>query len=142
MKVRSESDFLFEPDPDDGKEAYISFAFQHGANVMDLIAWHPSNPGRWRWRIGDSPFLNPDAFERKWPGDAPLQIHRTPLDFLISGAQGIVILDWSATSDIRRLALEDAISGPCDIIERLDAILRRPVRMPRLLRTEAPRAAA
>ncbi|MGD9714034.1 MAG: hypothetical protein AB7V46_18540 [Thermomicrobiales bacterium] len=140
-KVRPEGDYHFIPDPEDGKEAFISFACQ-GSNVVDLIAWHPAAPSKWRWRIGETPVLNVDAINRRWPNEGPLQVHRNPLDHLRAGAEGLVVLDWAANSDIRRLALVDAIAGPADVINRIDRILRTPVRMPRLLRSEPPRAAA
>lgn len=141
MKVRPEGRYHFIPDPDDGREAFVSLAFYRG-NIVDLIAWHPAAPTNWRWRVGETPILNVDVMEQKWPGDGPLKIYATPLDYLCGGADGVVILDWSATSDIRRLALEDAICGPQGIINRLDAILRKPVRMPRFQRLESTRAAA
>ena len=141
MRVQPEGKYGFVPDPEDGKEAYISFS-RHRGGVSDLIAWHPASPANWRWRIGDEPLLNLDNLERRWPGEGPLKIHATPLDFLRGGAEGVVILDWSASRDIRRLAMEDAIVGPKAAIDRLDSMLRAPVRMPRFQRTEAPRAAA
>lgn len=141
MKVRPEGQYHFIPDPEEGKEAFVSIAFYRG-NIMDLIAWHPAAPANWRWRVGDTPILNIDAIEQKWPGDGPLKIYATPLDYLRGGCEGVVILDWNATSDIRRLALEDAICCPQAIIDRLDGILRKPVRMPRFQSMEAPRAAA
>ena len=140
MKVSPDGPTQFFPDPD-GREAYVSISTR-GSDVTDLIAWHPANPANWRWRIGDEPFLGIDAFERCWPGDGPLQIHATPLDFLRAGGEGLVVLDWNATSDIRRLAMVDAIAAPRSIVERIDKILRRPVRMPRWKVMEAPRAAA
>lgn len=141
MKVRADGDHHFIPDAEDGREAFVSFAF-HAGNIVDLVAWHPAVPGNWRWRIGDTPILNVDAMERRWPGDGPLMVFSTPLDCLRGGGDGVVILDWNATGDIRRLAMEDTICGPQAIIHRLDAILRTPVRMPRYRLMEMPRAAA
>lgn len=141
MKVRPDGEHYFIPDAEDGKEAFVSFAF-HGGNIVDLIAWHPAAPANWRWRAGGTTLLNIDAMERRWPGDGPLKVFATPLDCLRGRGEGVVILDWSAAGDIRRLALEDTICGPKTIIERLDVILRKPVRMPRFKHMGAPRAAA
>lgn len=104
--------------------------------VIDLIAWRTLAPDVWLWRNGDGWALGIDQITQPspWDGFREITLHATPLDWLRVGGEGAVILDWSAVSHIRKLALFDTLK--CDhptVQKRLSDILSTPERKPKII---------
>jgi len=98
-------------------------------------------PGeRWLSRMGSAWCLGEDHLYAN--SDSLTDPHRptgvaTPLDWLRVAGEAFCILDWDAR-DVRELVAVDAIRCTNRILEKtlIDAI-SKPVRLPRILRTEA-----
>ncbi|MFN0045538.1 MAG: hypothetical protein ACKVOS_03645 [Sphingorhabdus sp.] len=130
---------FFEPTSEPyGIDAVIMPVMDEG-EIVDLIAWRTLAPSALRWRNGDGWVLGIDAIQEPplWDGFREITLHATPLDWIRNGGNGAVILDWSAVSQIRKLALFDIIR--CDhpnVHQQLSAILSQPERKPKILGTE------
>ena len=61
--------------------------------IDDLIAFMPNNPGRWWRRRGDADLLGASNIT-PWRL-SPLTLHGSPLSWLLAGASGICITNWS-----------------------------------------------
>ena len=59
---------------------------------VDLVAWHPKVPARWWLRRGIAVLLGEIEIVHAEVYDEPIQVHRTPLDWLKAGGDGIVLL--------------------------------------------------
>ncbi len=62
--------------------------------IADLVAWHPSKPGRWHFLRGEAELILGERamFEAVMFGE-PLQLNRTPFAWLQAGCKGSVLLD-------------------------------------------------
>ena len=63
------------------------------AEVHDLIAFKPDDPGHWWLRRGEVNLLG-RANMTPWKL-SPTTIHETPLSWLRAGADGICVVDWA-----------------------------------------------
>lgn len=127
---------FFEPTIEPyGIDAVVMPVMEEGS-VSDIIAWRTTAPDAWLWRSGDGWALGIDeiASPSLWDGYREITLHATPLDWLRAGGDGAVILDWSAVSHIRKLALFDTVL--CDhptVQKRLTWILNTPDRKPKIV---------
>ena len=94
--IATSSDGLFELHPD-GDAAII---VPEGApevpgwtEVHELVAFMPSEPGGWWRRRGDADLLGASNIT-PWRL-SPLTLHGSPLSWLLAGASGICITNWS-----------------------------------------------
>lgn len=84
----------FDFDPSGG-EAIVIEALDESNRCVDLVSWRPSAPHRWRRMFGTAPALgmaaaaNPTTYIE----GLPLQLFRTPLEWLQSACDGAVLLD-------------------------------------------------
>lgn len=67
-------------------------------DIIDLVAWLPSNPTRWYWRVGTAAALGAEHLD----GDDPVPVVASPLEWLSASGDAVAILDWSPTSPIWR----------------------------------------
>ncbi len=106
-----------------------------GGSLVDLIAWRSLKPSDWHWRLGEAWALGADAADgTPWHGFASLVVHATPLAWLASGGDGLVILNWSSP-EVRRLNLFDELVCSDNLVaDRLERLLSRPARVPRVKR--------
>ena len=81
---------------EEGSEGVVVEALaEDGVTVLDLVTWRPSSPHRWRTLLGAAPALgmatavNPATYF----GGLPLQLYRTPLEWLQARCDGAVLLD-------------------------------------------------
>ena len=102
-------DGLFDPDP----AGHRWFAFDEFGSD-DVVLWHQETNASARW-FGSAFALGADAIETAatYSFDCALNIFRDPLDWLRSGRDGIVVLDWSlAFERLRhapRIAIEESL---------------------------------
>jgi hypothetical protein len=108
-------------------------------DLVDLAAWRPMQPNRWLLRTGSGWCLGEQAILGDWQGALTLQA--TPLDWLRSGCEGVVVLDWSS-SEVRQLANLQTVRVSDPAVGRmlLDT-LSRPARLPSIEPMEVARAA-
>ncbi len=66
------------------------------SDIVDLVAWRPSEPSRWWWRCGTAFALGDGLLD----GDEPVPVVGTPLAWLAAGGKALCILDWSILSPI------------------------------------------
>lgn len=102
----------FEPDPN-GVRALIFRATDRG-DVIDLVAWSPRSGKLASWRgqafcLGDEDAIwNPAT----WFDSSAIKVHRSPLEWLRSNREGIVIVNSSRVYEklrhCPRLAFADA----------------------------------
>jgi hypothetical protein len=106
MRVEGE---MWWPDPE-GRRAYVSPVRVHPrARLMeiatpqpwetarygvlaDLVAWHPTVPDRFALRRGDGVVLGSAPWRLSDEPSTELQVHRSPLDWLRAGTEGVVLL--------------------------------------------------
>ncbi len=93
--------------------------------VADLIAFRTIDPGRWWLLTGAGVLLNPTARDRADYMGEPLLIHRTPLDWMRAGGDGVVVLDWAAFLPLH-LGRVPLVAADLALGERLDEALNRP----------------
>ncbi len=86
---------LFEP-RDQGSPAVlvpVGWPDYRGWELDDIVAFYLDRPGRWWRRSGSAQLLG--GFNISEGRLRPLQIHATPLGWLIGKADGLVVIDWS-----------------------------------------------
>jgi hypothetical protein len=116
---------LFEIDPDDGKWAALQPIATPDNEVLDLLAWHPAEPARWRLLRGDGEALGLREIDLRQDRDGPLVCYETPLSWLRADGRGVCFLtrDYAAVQRIliaeRELAVETVELG-----KNLDRLLR------------------
>ena len=78
-----------------GREAVVVEAHDEAGDVLDLVAWMPERPDRWRAMFGTAPALGMGAATSTmtYIDGLPLQIYRTPLEWLQAAGDGAVLLD-------------------------------------------------
>jgi hypothetical protein len=64
------------------------------AGLIDLLAWLPTDPARWWWRVGTAAVLGDEMLQY----GEPVPVVETPLAWLASEGRSLCILDWSAQS--------------------------------------------
>lgn len=107
----------------DGSPAFVTPAW-HGLRLIDLVAWHPANPGHHATRYGVCDMLGEEAWERTL-------VWRSVYSWLRASCLGLVVLDplalgWLTTE---ALVAEDAAHQ-----RELQRALLRPVcELPRVL---------
>lgn len=66
--------------------------------LADLLAWHPEEPTRWHYRIGDpGAVLGGDNLDFAHAEGLPIGFATTPLDWLRGDCRGAVLLEICAT---------------------------------------------
>ena len=78
-----------------GREALVVEAQDEDGAVLDLVAWLPDKPERWRCLFGTAPALGMGAATATatYVEGLPLQLYRTPLEWLQAAGDGAVLLD-------------------------------------------------
>jgi hypothetical protein len=105
---------LFEP-AETGTTAIV-VAEVVGGEVIDLIAFHPSTPGRWWLRLGAAELLGAENLgERVFP----TIIRANPLRWLQGGGRGVCIVNWGF-DPLARLAFAGPLRAPAHIKLRLE----------------------
>jgi hypothetical protein len=98
--------------------------------VVDFVAFSPSSPGRWALRLGAATELG--MIEPQYCGPAPVPVHRSPIEWLRAGCNGIALLT-------RNPCEAERILRECGTIEAEDAAhafeLRRLVLLPPYVNT-------
>jgi hypothetical protein len=106
----------------------------HGPDLdlVDLVAWRPSNPARWRLRLGFADFLGEVHADYAALLYGPLRLFNSPLSWLRAGCDGAVLLD--AKFGLSTLRDASAVFGDDrEHIQAIDRLLRQPILpMPRL----------
>lgn len=78
-----------------GSEAIVVEAQDEVGDVIDLVAWTPERPDRWRRLFGTAAALGMAAATSTvtYIEGLPLQLYRTPLEWLQASCDGAVLLD-------------------------------------------------
>ena len=58
--------------------------------IVDLVAWHPSEPLRWALRVGSAEWIG--CIEPQYLDPEPVRVHRSVFDWLRAGCSGLVPL--------------------------------------------------
>ena len=93
---------------------------------IDLVAWFPGEPARWWLRRGTAVLLGEIEVVCAEVYDEPIQVRRTPLDWLKAGGDGIVILADPATASLYLRAIKIVAEDVSHGLE-LERSLRPPV---------------
>lgn len=116
-------DNLFEID-DAGRWAALQPVEDAGGELVDIIAWHPAAPDRWRLMTGEGEALG--LIELDMVGeDGPIICYGSPLSWLRAGGKGVCLLthDWAVVQ--RVLAGERRVGTETPELGRLlDKLLR------------------
>jgi hypothetical protein len=107
-------------------------------DLVDLVAWRPSDARKWWLRRGVGSLLNPGAVLHAEITREPLPVYSTPLQWLRAAGQGIVILDWSANLQLYLGGVERIVPDSRALGEAIDRRLRAPApTMPKIQRRAA-----
>lgn len=129
---------IFQPG---GDRTYIVQPVFDGDVLIDIVAWHTTQPQKWLWRTGAAWALNVDAIAKNSWQDEPLAVDATPLDWLRNGADGLCILNWDSP-EIRTLLRVPSIVAEMSIFGQLRASLMKPLYFPTIsVRAEVKYAA-
>lgn len=88
----------WEPDPDggervlvvpvwDGPACHPELASYHPADIIDLVAWRPSDPATLYLRLGIVTVLGVDGLRQARDTASPLRLHRTVEGFVRGGGE-------------------------------------------------------
>ena len=93
-------DNLFEVD-DAGRRAALQPVEDAGGAVVDIIAWHPGNPDRWRFLTGEGEALGLIELELL-PEEETIICYSSPLSWLRAGGRGLCLLasDWAVVQRV------------------------------------------
>jgi hypothetical protein len=125
--------------PTEGAPLHFVTPVRVAGELIDLCCWRPMLPNRWLLRTGVGWCLGEDASIGDW--DCSVTLRATPLEWLRSGCDGAVILDW-ASPEVRQLANLQTVRVSDPAVGRmlLDA-LSRPARLPNIAQVEVAHAA-
>ena len=66
-------------------------------DVVDLVAWHPEDPGRWWLRRGDAtPIIGARELRIAGHFNTPIELYETPQAWARAGGHGVAVLIWGA----------------------------------------------
>lgn len=122
---------FWQPD-EAGRRLVVTPLIESGC-VLDIVAFDPKEPNAWYLRTGEGWALGHDALARAaqcWPGDAPIVLHATPMEWLASGCEGACVAQWT---DEARRAIRDLAACEVRTAEFARALrleLTRPPRIP------------
>lgn len=97
---------------DEGPAAFLVAVPDPTGAPADILAFNASTPRQWWLRRGDAAILGEPALDRAMALDEPLPVLSSPLDWLIAGGSGVVLLGppqhWrAALAGARRLLVDD-----------------------------------
>jgi hypothetical protein len=93
---------LFEID-EGGRWSVLQPVAPDGETILDLLAWHPCRPDRWRLLTGDAIALGEREIDlHDSELDGPLPVFATPLAWLQAGGRGVCLLrqTWQAAQRV------------------------------------------
>jgi hypothetical protein len=134
-RARLGGDGSFEPDPDGVSvivQPILAAEREWGdPGILDLIAWHSSDPSRWWWRRGDGWLLGEHLLEDR---GEPVACVQTPLDWLRAGGDALCLLDWAAPPQLwEALRHGPALRFTCpNLRARVQHHLTQSIRLPDL----------
>ena len=146
-RVRPVGSALFEPNPDSNLGAFIlpvrvdypdtpespdPEAVIEGGDIVDLVAFDPEVGAQWILRAGNAEWLG--ACPPQYLDPPPVPLHRSPIDWLRAGCEGVVCLA-RAPIEIHRFLCRFAALDVADDrhAEELQALLERPPTHPEIL---------
>lgn len=82
------------------KVSVLPVRSDHG-EIVDFVAWEPTDPWSWWVHCADQKWLGLDYAEfRRWhaeEGGPRIVVYETPAQWLAAGRRGLVVLDWRLT---------------------------------------------
>ena len=118
-------DDLFEID-DEGTWAILQPIAPDAETIVDIVAWHPCWPERWRVLRGDGVALGEQEIDLHDPErDGPLPVYATPLACLRADGRGVCLLrpTWQVAQDLLG-TLPELVADTVELGARLDELLR------------------
>jgi hypothetical protein len=95
--------------------------------ILDLVAFDPANPSNVQTLLGE-PLLGGLEVERASYLREPLRLYGSPLSWLQASGDGAVILDWEHFPHLALSTVDRVICESFALAERLDRVLRQPMR--------------
>jgi len=124
--VRAHGDGLFEID-EAGRApmAVLQPVEQASGEIVDLIAWHPAAPDKWRSLRGDAEILGASAIDGLRFEDELLRIYETPLSWWHSHEPNkVCFLSWRPSVIKNALMFDDGLWVESEsVADRLDVAL-------------------
>ena len=122
----------YVPDPNGGRALVVPV--YDGDELVDLVAFHTITPERWLLRHGAGWALGLEGSVERYRWGDPLPMHKTPLDWLKAGCDGLCVIDWEAPevrtlTDFPRLLIRDEA-----LKRRTIAALTKPSRLPQIIK--------
>ena len=133
----------FSFDPDGIEATVVEVRGPDAVTVLDLLAWVPAVPDRWFVAVGGAPALGMAcaANAATYATRLPLQLHRTPQEWLMDRCFGAVLLDIDAGVEwLVDLPLADTIAVRDDAHARQVDMARRRLGLSRHQRLVVPAA--
>ena len=101
--------------------------------LIDLIAFSPSTPRAFWVLTGKAGLLGYEAATRAEHFQEPLFLHETPLDWLKSGGEGSVILNWKHYWPLYFGRVREIRVGSEAFGERVHGLMSRPFPVPEVM---------
>lgn len=100
-------DFGFWEPCDNGRPAFVQPALVGGAfsEILDLIAWFPSDPSACFQRTGHGPLLGWAWLDAARFNCLPVTLRASPLDWLRHGGSGVAVCNWFVAGSLLRGAV-------------------------------------
>ena len=120
---------LYQPAPS-GREAFVVSVRDPFDAVIDLCAWLPDGPRQWWLRKGVGAVLGAVVADYANAMDQALQIFGSPLDWVRTGGQGAVVLDWHASAlwALHLSGVEKFLCADREIAAHLDDVTEKECR--------------
>lgn len=133
--VAPDGDGLYRPAEIGTRAIILGVRDESTCELIDLLAFPPERPDRWRRRTGLADFLGREAVMRAGFTGEALDVFPDPLSWLRAGGYGAVILDWSVSLRLHFAGIPEIRAATADLGRRVDdRIQREPdLRRPRVV---------
>lgn len=128
--------------PSDEGEPWVILPVYDDWELVDLVAFPTSAPDNWLLRLGVGWLLGLNDGRPSLENQETVRLHRSPLDWLRAGGDGISILDWSAPELFTLNDLAGIVVDDPGVKRQLVAALTRPVRLPNITISQEVKLAA
>lgn len=120
--------------PCEGGTSLLTVTVAEDDAVADIVAFDPTQPGRWYLRKGAAWALGIDAIDDARgtfePSEKTLHLHATPFEWLKAGMRGTCVINWTPEARATILDVPAIHVRDQKYAARLRLVLSKPPRLP------------